>query len=308
MKNKKSIVFIGSSCIDEYYEMDHMPDLGDKVILKPLESKVGGMIANAAAVASSYGMETYLMDVISKSDYNQMLEDDLKEYNIKLDMIRYDATLPDAKCLIFLKDGERIVWVIPTQKKDVEVDDEQKRILEKAEYVYTSLEELRRFKDRKGFMSWLHQINTKIVVDVEWINEENMEEAWDSISHSDIIFVNSEGDEQLSKCIADDYTKQLTDRGCLVIKTKGAEGCEVYTTDGENWSCPAYKVIPVDTTGAGDTFNSSFVYGLSCGWGLQEAGTFANAAAGRAILNMGARSGAVGEAAVKDFMNREGTK
>ena len=66
--------------------------------------------------------------------------------------------------------------------------------------------------------------------------------------------------------------------------------------------------IPVDTTGAGDTFNSSFVYGLSCGWGLQEAGTFANAAAGRAILNMGARSGAVGEAAVKDFMNREGTK
>ena len=77
MDQKKTIVMIGSSCIDEYYEMDHLPDLGDKAVLKFLENKVGGMIANAAAVAASYGMNTYLMDTMSGSDYTKMLEDDL---------------------------------------------------------------------------------------------------------------------------------------------------------------------------------------------------------------------------------------
>ena len=37
MDQKKTIVMIGSSCIDEYYEMDHVPDLGDKAVLKFLE-------------------------------------------------------------------------------------------------------------------------------------------------------------------------------------------------------------------------------------------------------------------------------
>lgn len=100
MDQKKTIVMIGSSCIDEYYEMDHLPDLGDKAVLKFLENKVGGMIANAAAVAASYGMNTYLMDTMSGSDYTKMLEDDLVQSGIHLDMIRHNPALPDAKCLI----------------------------------------------------------------------------------------------------------------------------------------------------------------------------------------------------------------
>ena len=147
MDQKKTIVMIGSSCIDEYYEMDHLPDLGDKAVLKFLENKVGGMIANAAAVAASYGMNTYLMDTMSGSDYTKMLEDDLVQSRIHLDMIRHDPKLPDTKCMIFLKDGERIVWVLPSAKKDVVPDEGQKEIFQTAEYVYSSIEELRRFRD-----------------------------------------------------------------------------------------------------------------------------------------------------------------
>ena len=98
MEQKKTIVMIGSSCIDEYYEMDHVPDLGDKAVLKFLENRIGGMIANAAAVAASYGMNTYLMDTVSGSGYTRFLIDDLKKSGIKTDMIRYNSALPDAKC------------------------------------------------------------------------------------------------------------------------------------------------------------------------------------------------------------------
>lgn len=303
MDQKKTIVMIGSSCIDEYYEMDHVPDLGDKAILKFIENKIGGMIANAAAVAASYGMYTYLMDTMSGSDYTRMLEADLLQSGIKLDMIRYNPALPDVKCLIFLKDGERIVWVIPTENRDVVPDEAQNEIFKSADYVYSSIEELRRFRDTKGFMQWLHTVNTRIVVDVEWINDKDWESAWEIIKDSDIIFVNDEGSEQLRKLVSEDYTKQLTKNGSLVVETKGANGCVIFTSEGRKYHIPAYKVEPVDTTGAGDTFNASFVYGLSQGWDVQKAGAFANAAAGRAILGLGARSGAVGEAAVINFIN-----
>lgn len=303
MDQKKRIVMIGSSCIDEYYEMNHVPDLGDKAILQYIESKIGGMIANAAAVVASYGMETYLMDTMSGSDYTKMLEEDLVNSGIKLDMIRHDPKLPDVKCLIFLKDGERIVWVIPTGVKDVVPDEAQKEIFKTADYVYSSIEEFRRFRDTKGFMQWLHDVDTKIVVDVEWIDDEDWEPAWEIIKNCNVVFVNDEGSEQLMKLVSEDYTKLLTENGSLVVETKGSNGCVIYTPEGGRYHIPAYKVEPVDTTGAGDTFNASFVYGLSQGWDVQKAGAFANAAAGRAILGLGARSGAVGEEAVINFIN-----
>ena len=99
----------------------------------------------------------------------------------------------------------------------------------------------------------------------------------------------------------------MTDTGGLVVTTKGADGCVIYTPEGEIYHSLACKVKPVDTTGAGNTFNASFVYGLSEGWDIQTVGAFANAAAGRAILSIGARSGAVGENAVKEFMEKEET-
>ena len=129
------------------------------------------------------------------------------------------------------------------------------------------------------------------------------EPAWEIIKACDIAFVNDEGHEQLRKLVSEDYAELLTKGGSLVVQTKGANGCVICTPEGENIHCAAHKVEPVDTTGAGDTFNASFVYGLSQGWDVQRAGVFANAAAGRAILHLGARSGAVGEAAVINFIN-----
>ena len=71
--------------------------------------------------------------------------------------------------------------------------------------------------------------------------------------------------------------------------------------DGEPIHVPGYKVKAVDTTGAGDTFNASFLYGVSRGWTLRECAEFANAAAARAIGFMGARGGVATEAAVEQF-------
>lgn len=303
---KKTIVMIGSSCIDEYYEADYIPRAGEKALTRFVDKKVGGMIGNAAAVAASYGLDVHLMDTVTTGENTEFILEDCKRAGIRLDMIRYDSSLSDVKCLLFMKDGERTIFVVPTQKTNIEPDEDQKELLATAEYVYTNLEELKYFQNPIGFVKWLASVNTKLVLDVEYINDEKKELEWEMIRLCSLLYVNEEGDEQIRLKISPNYLQELNSLGCMVVATKGKQGCEVYCPDGRMEKIPAFPVTPVDTTGAGDTFNASFLYGQTQGWCEAEAARFANGAAARAILYRGARSGAVGEEAVRAFLLENG--
>lgn len=294
---------IGSSCIDEYYDMDYVPELGEKAVTPFLFNKIGGMIGNAAAVAASYGMDVYIMDTVNRSDNTKIVLDDCKKSGVKLDLIRYDEKLPDAKCMIMLKGGERIVYVVPKIKHAVEPDNEQLEIIKEADFVYTIIDELKQFKDPMEFIKMIHSYETKLVLDLELINNEDKALEWEIIKNTDILFANFQGDKQIKEKIDTNYKNILKEKGRLVVVTKGDKGCDVYPLEGDKISIEAYPVEPKDTTGAGDTFNASFIYALSMGMNEREAGDFANGAAANAIMYVGARSGAVGYDKVKEFID-----
>src|SRR3989441_360785 len=76
--------------------------------------------------------------------------------------------------------------------------------------------------------------------------------------------------------------------GRLAAATLGEEG--VLAWDGKQFHyAPAYRVQPVDTTGAGDIFHAGFIYALLQGWPLQRQLEFACAAAALNCTGIGAR-------------------
>ena len=78
--------------------------------------------------------------------------------------------------------------------------------------------------------------------------------------------------------------------GCVVVK-RGANGCNVYTSQ-ESFTVIPYKVDKaVDTTGAGDSFVAGFIYGLLNGYSLKECACFANATASCSVEHVGATDG-----------------
>lgn len=81
----------------------------------------------------------------------------------------------------------------------------------------------------------------------------------------------------------------LENEGRLLM-TLGSKGV-AYAENGAINTVPAFKVKAVDTTGAGDTFNSAFAVARASGKTMSESITFANAAAALSVQKIGAQGG-----------------
>ncbi|HEU5430323.1 MAG TPA: carbohydrate kinase family protein, partial [Thermomicrobiales bacterium] len=111
------------------------------------------------------------------------------------------------------------------------------------------------------------------------------------LAHVDLAFPNGAGLRQIAGDDPLAGARLLLGMGPqVVVVTMGARGCLVATAD-DAIAIPARRVPAVDTTGAGDCFNGTFVSRFLEGWDLQRCGELATAAAALSVTRVGAQSG-----------------
>lgn len=93
-----------------------------------------------------------------------------------------------------------------------------------------------------------------------------------------------------------------------VIITLGDQGCFYMNAHGEKAVVPAFRVKPVDTTAAGDTFIGA--YAAACADGLEtvEALTFAAAAAALSVTRPGAQASIPSQEEIQAFIVSQSVK
>lgn len=87
-----------------------------------------------------------------------------------------------------------------------------------------------------------------------------------------------------------------------VIVTLGEQGCFYADSQGKRLAVPAFRVMPVDTTAAGDTFIGSYAAACANGLGREEALRFAAAASALAVTRPGAQSSIPAKAEIEAFL------
>ncbi|MHC0052048.1 ribokinase [Actibacterium sp. D379-3] len=87
-----------------------------------------------------------------------------------------------------------------------------------------------------------------------------------------------------------------------MIVTKGAKGAGWTMKDGETVTVPAFRVQPVDTTGAGDCFIGSVAAGLDQGMGRADALRYAAAASALQVTRPGTSDAMPTRAEVLGFL------
>lgn len=90
-----------------------------------------------------------------------------------------------------------------------------------------------------------------------------------------------------------------------VIITLGVKGCFYQNKQGDTAAIPAFKVKPVDTTAAGDTFFGAFAAASADGSQAEQALTFAAAAAALAVTKEGAQASIPTKAEIEAFLLSE---
>lgn len=109
------------------------------------------------------------------------------------------------------------------------------------------------------------------------------------LKSADLVFCNeTEGTALAQAETAEEAYRHLVDRYTNVVLTAGVHGSRV-RWNGQDVEVPAYKVQPVDTTGAGDMFAGAFLYGVLHRHHPEHAGRLASYAAAQVVAQYGAR-------------------
>jgi sugar/nucleoside kinase (ribokinase family) len=97
--------------------------------------------------------------------------------------------------------------------------------------------------------------------------------------------------------------RKLSKRVALAVVKTGSKGAVAVSPDGE-WRVPSFPVDPVDTTGAGDTFDAGFLDGWLAGRPMEEALRFGCACGALSTTKPGGYEGQPGRAEAVRFMKR----
>jgi len=301
----KYVVAIGPNAIDEYYRCDNWPKIGEKCFMEYIKAVPGGMIQNAASIMSGYGMKVYSLDILGKDEYTSVILDDLKRNGVITEYIDICEYIKNTKTHIILSENERTIFIVKNKKPKISIDVRKKDLLFDAAYIYTTINDMKNVEGNIDLIKQLKSKGVKIFFDVE--NESFDDSRQDSFyfENANVLVFNESGFEKYKgEKTLEEIDKSLFSKGVeIIVTTLGAKGCVVRTP---NWM-RAFTGIEVDlkdTTGAGDTFNATFLYGLLEGWRIEKVARYANFAAARSIMYFGPKGGIAPIKIIEEFIQK----
>lgn len=298
------VVALGPVDVDEYYLCTTPLIPGAKCLVRKAEVLPGGLVADAAGVLGTLGMKTYLLDTLGEDEYTDFLADSLAALNIDTSYIKRLPGFQNLRTVIYLSEGEKTVFIQENAKPPVAVTDGMRALMRQADFLYTTIYNLRELENYRELVGMLKESGTGIMVDVEPTTFLDREDAEDDFLFrmADIISFNQASYKKYCKGEKTDFAKRLSEENdSVVMVTMGEQGCRI-CAEGKVYDISAFPVEAVDTTGAGDTHNAAFLYGYRKGWGIEKAAVFAAAAAARAVTIRGAQAGAASESTVLKFL------
>jgi len=299
------VFFIGDVALDEYYKAPYFPKIKDKIIVHSLSPEMGGMIANAACVFSSYGGKASFIAALNDGPISKKLCEELNRIAIDTQYISWDNSLPDSKTIIILAENEHTVFIPTMNLQRLELSDNAYHALLKSKYVYSNICELKplRYKneDVEVILKKLKENKVKIWCDID-VGDILVDDYY-FFKYIDTVFMNEAGKERLSKNSHNNFHEYLFAFGINnIIVTEAENGCTVISNKGDTFKINGINVKVVDVTGAGDTFCSSFLYSFIKTENLLLSAEFANFAAARSVTGKGARYGSTNIKSVLNFI------
>lgn len=289
----KKIIVIGSSNVDMVVRTSHLPAPGETILGGEFFMNQGGKGANQAVAIKRLGGNLIFMAKLGNDVLGRQSVGYLKKEGIDTRYIALDEDSASGVALISVDDhAENSIVVASGANMLLNEQDVDKMLEEMCEgdILLMQLEiplQTVEYAARKAFGK-----GVKVVLNPAPARSLPKE----LFRHLYMVTPNRIEAEMLTgiKIANDADVEKVAEEICAmgvknVIITLGSKGCLI-REEGVSYRIDAFKVEPVDTTAAGDTFNGALCVGLSEGMDLKQAAVMASKASSIAVTRMGAQS------------------
>jgi sugar/nucleoside kinase (ribokinase family) len=289
----KSCLVIGDLNIDLVLnELKGFPELGKEIVARNHFIDIGGSGGIFSAVLSELGINTYIISKISNDLFGQFLISKLKDYGVNTDK------------LVIKESDETGITINLSYKKDKYQISSLNLVssLNADEVMFENIEDIRHVHFSSYYMMKnLKADYVKLINDIKR-NYKNVilsldtnddpenkwgEEIYMILRNIDIFLVNK---REALKITKESNIKDALNKLSRVIKTVviklGSEG--YIARDGENYySGDQLSVNFKDSTGAGDNFDSGFIYGYIDNLNIEKSLKIANICGAKSVEYLG---------------------
>ena len=289
----KKIIVIGSSNVDMVVRTSHLPAPGETILGGEFFMNQGGKGANQAVAIKRLGGNLIFMAKLGNDVLGRQSVGYFKKEGIDTRYIALDEDSASGVALISVDDhAENSIVVASGANMLLNEQDVDKMLDEMCEgdILLMQLEiplQTVEYAARKAFGK-----GVKVVLNPAPARSLPKE----LFRHLYMVTPNRIEAEMLTgiKIANDADVEKVAEEICAmgvknVIITLGSKGCLI-REEGVSYRIDAFKVEPVDTTAAGDTFNGALCVGLSEGMDLKQAAVMASKASSIAVTRMGAQS------------------
>jgi ribokinase len=299
MHRPPRIVVVGSANIDLVTYTDDFPRPGETIFGREFSLGFGGKGANQAVAARLCGAETAMVARVGDDLFGPATIRNFADRGIDVTHVKITPGVSSGVAPIFVESsGQNRIWVVKGANDHLCPSDVDAAagLIERADYVVLQLE-----VPIETVFYTLHLARARGVRTI--LNPAPGQPLdLNAAAFADYVTPNETEAEALTGVAVGNLSEarvcaqKLLDCGLpRVVITLGAKGCLLATSSGMQ-HVPAFPVVPVDTTGAGDAFTGSFACFLAEGCPEPEALFRANLYAALSTLGPGTQ---------KSFIPRE---
>ncbi|AKG73528.1 ribokinase [Salinicoccus halodurans] len=277
------IVVVGSLSTDFIVQAERMPYKGETILGTNFSTAYGGKGANQAVAAARLETKTAFVGAIGDDGFGEKLKMNLENNAVFCENMETFTDEATGTAHINIYDNDNSIIVVPGTNSLLtpEVVEKSHGLLKRAEYVM--LQNEIPVETIKYVIDFCYENGVKVIYNpAPFIPIE--------IEYLEKCALITPNELECNALFGDDVKSAIRKHPNQLIVTMGDAGC-LYHNGEEEVRVPSFRTTPVDTTGAGDTFNGALAAFLVKGMSLGEAIRSANMAASLSIRAMGAQGG-----------------
>lgn len=258
-----AIAVVGELNVDLILEqVNDLPVLEKERVAEDMTFTMGSSSAILAANAGALGMSVGFVGRIGDDMLGDYMRDELDERGVDTEPILETSTAATGLTAIFTYQDERGMLTYPGAMAQLTIEDMPWGYLEEAQHLHLSSYYMQPGirPDCPELFQRAKELGLSTSFDTNWDPDEQWgEEVLSVLDYVDVFLPNDEearlisGESDLDRALTD-----LADRATTVVATCGTDGIRA-RRGNSTFSFPALPVIPVDSVGAGDSFNAGFL-------------------------------------------------